>query len=411
MERLPDFLRSNGSWLAAGALLSFSSSFGQTFFISVFAGEIREEYGLSHGSWGGIYALATMASAAVMVFAGGLTDRFRIRWIGLGVFLGLAAAALVMASAQAVWALVVAVFLLRLMGQGMMSHAAITAMARWFVASRGRAVSIAGLGVAAGEALLPLAFVALLGVFDWRYLWVGVAMALVALAPLLWRLLRLERTPQSFASDIGSSGMDGRMWTRGQMVRHWLFWAMLPAILGPAAWNTAFFFHQVHIADVKGWGHAALVALFPVYTVASIGSMLVAGWAVDRWGTGRLAGVYLLPAAAGYVVVSLSGGVAAGAAGLALIGIAVGVHQTMSAAFWAEHYGTRHIGTIRAATGAVMVLGTAIGPVVTGALIDRGISFPAQGYGIAVYFVFASLLAGVGAARAGRDLPRRAVAA
>jgi MFS family permease len=404
MDRLPQFLRLNASWLAAGALLSFSSSFGQTFFIAVFAGEIRAEYGLSHGEWGVLYSLATMASAAVMVFAGGVTDRFRVRWIGPVVYASLAFAALIMASAQSLWALWVAVFLLRLMGQGMMSHTAITAMARWFVASRGRAVSIAGLGVAAGEALLPFFFVALLGLIHWRTLWVAVAVALLLMAPLLWRLLRQERTPQSFASESGALGMDRRMWSRGEMLRHWLFWMMLLAILGPAAWNTAFFFHQVHVAEVKGWGHSTLVALFPLYTAVSIGTMLLSGSAVDRWGTGRIAGMYLLPAAAGYAVVALSDGVAAGALGLALIGMSVGVHQTMSGAFWAEYYGTRHVGTIRAATGAVMVLGTAIGPTVTGSLIDRGINFPEQGLGIAAYFVLASALAGVGALRAGRRL-------
>ena len=73
MERLPDFLRRNASWLAAGALLSFLSSFGQTFSISVFAGEIRGECGLTHGGWGAIYSLATMASAAVVT--GALIDR------------------------------------------------------------------------------------------------------------------------------------------------------------------------------------------------------------------------------------------------------------------------------------------------------------------------------------------------
>ena len=404
MIRLPGFLRTNAPWLAAGFLLSFASSFGQTFFIAVFAGEIRTEFGLSHGEWGGIYLLATMASAAIMVFAGGLTDRYRVRLIGIGVFAGLAVAALTMASATTVWTLGLAVLLLRLFGQGMMSHAALTAMARWFVASRGRAISIAGLGVATGEALLPLGFVVLLGAFDWRYLWVGVAVALIALAPLLWRLLKLERTPQSFAADAGSTGMDGRMWTRGEMLRHWLFWAMLLAILGPASWNTAFFFHQVHIAEVKGWGHPALVALFPLYTAVSVGTMLVSGWVVDRWGTGRLAGVYLLPAAAGYAVVALSDGLPAGAGGLVLIGMTVGINQTMSGAFWAEHFGTRNIGTIRAATGAVMVLATAVGPALTGALIDRGISFPEQGLGISAYLLVASLLAGVGAARAGRHL-------
>jgi MFS family permease len=407
MERLPAFLRANAPWLAAGALLSFSSSFGQTFFIAVFAGEIRGEFRLTHGEWGGIYAFATMASAATMVFAGALTDRFRVRLIGVALYLGLALAALVMASAHAVWALWIAVFLLRLMGQGMMSHTAYTAMARWFVASRGRAVSIAGLGIAVGEAFLPLGFVALLGVFDWRALWVGVAVVLLLLAPPLWRLLRHERTPQSFASEAGGTGMDGRMWTRGGMVRHWLFWAMLPAILGPPAWNTAFFFHQVHIAEAKGWGHPALVAMFPLYTTAAVGALLLSGWLIDRFGTGRLAGVYLVPLAVGYAVFALSGGIPGGALALLLVGLSVGIHQTMSAAFWAEHYGTRYIGAIRAATGAVMVLGSAIGPAVTGALIDRGIDFPTQSIGIAVYFAAASALAGVAAARAGRHLGPR----
>lgn len=411
MQTLTDFLRANASWLGAGFLLTFASSFGQTFFISVFAGEIRAAYGLSHGDWGAIYSVATMSSAAVMIFAGGVTDRFRVRWIGVTILCGLAVACLSMWASTAVWTLVGAVFLLRLMGQGMMGHAAMVAMARWFVASRGRAVSVAGLGVSVGEALLPLLFVALLGAFDWRMLWVVAACALLALAPVLWTLLRRERTPQSFATEAGSTGMDGRMWTRGDMLRHWLFWAMLPAILGPAAWNTAFFFHQVHIAEVKAWGHPALVALFPLYTATSIGFMLLSGWAVDRFGAGRLAPVYLLPAAAGYAAFSFVTGVPGGALALVLIGATVGVHATMSAAFWAEYYGTRHLGTIRAATAAVMVLGTALGPAITGVLIDLGVTFPEQGLGIGAYFVLASALAGAGAAAASRHMSRAGAAA
>ena len=57
------FLRDNAPWLTAGVLLTFLSSFGQTFFISIFAGHIREAFDLSHGQWGGIYTLGTTASA------------------------------------------------------------------------------------------------------------------------------------------------------------------------------------------------------------------------------------------------------------------------------------------------------------------------------------------------------------
>jgi hypothetical protein len=301
------FLRANAPWLAAGFLLTFGSSFGQTFFIAVFAGEIRAAFGLTHGGWGAIYALATTASAAVMVYAGSLTDRFRVRYIGLAVILGLICAALLMSVITEVWMLLGVLFLLRLFGQGLMGHSAMVAMARWFVATRGRAVSVAGLGVATGEALLPITFVALLGVFDWRMLWVVAAMALCVLMPILWGLLRRERTPQSFTGAEGSAGMGGRMWHRGEVLRHPLFWLMIPALLGPAAWNTAFFFHQVHLAEVKGWAHVELVALFPLFTATSVGFMLVAGVLVDRFGSTRLAPFYLLPLAAGYLVFALSG--------------------------------------------------------------------------------------------------------
>lgn len=404
MDTLPAFLRQNAPWLAAGFLLTFASSFGQTFLIAVFAGEIRSAFGLSHGAWGGIYTLATMASAAVMVFAGGATDRFRVRHIGLGVFLGLAAACLAMASAEAVWVLVAAVFLLRLFGQGMMGHAAMVAMARWFAASRGRAVSVAGLGVAVGEALLPLLFAALLTVFDWRLLWVAAAAVIVLMAPVLWRLLRTERLPRSFAVDSSGAGMDGRHWSRAEVLRHPLFWFMVPALLGPSAWNTAFFFHQVHMAEARGWPHVSLVALFPLFTVTAIGAMLAAGAIADRFGSGRLAAVYLLPAAAGYAVLAATGSLAGAAAVLVLLGLTQGMTTTVSAAFWAEFFGTAHLGRIRAMTTAVMVLGTALGPGITGLLIDAGLDFPDQGWGIALYFAAAAALAAAGASGARRRL-------
>ena len=404
MERLPTFLRTNAPWLAAGFLLTFASSFGQTFFIAVFAGEIRGAFGLTHGGWGAIYAIATTASALVMVWAGSLTDRFRIRHIGVTILLGLAITTAMMSWIGSVWLLVGAVFLLRLFGQGLMGHCAMVAMARWFVARRGRAVSVAGLGVALGEAMLPITFVALMTMFDWRLLWLLAAGTLLALAPLLWSLLRHERTPQSFAEASGGLGMAGRMWTRAEALRHPVFWLMVPALLGPAAWNTAFFFHQVHVADAKGWAHVTLVSLFPLFTATSVTFMLIAGGLVDRLGSTRLAALYLLPLVVGYGAVAVVGNVPMMALGVMLMGAGTGLHVTMMATFWAEVFGTRHLGAIRATMGAVMVLGTALGPAITGVLIDLGLSFPAQSFGIASYFILAATLAGLAGQKGGLAL-------
>lgn len=404
MRRQIDFLRENAPWLLAGFLLTFASSFGQTFFISVFAGDIRQAFGLGHGSWGAVYAAATMASAVVMVFAGGLTDRFRVRWIGIAVLLGLAVATVLMAAASSVWMLVLAVFLLRLMGQGMMGHTAMVAMARWFVATRGRAIAIAGLGVALGEATMPILFVALKSVLDWRALWLIAAGCLVLIAGAMFALLSRERTPQSFARESASLGMMGRNWTRAEVLGQRLFWLMLPLLLGPGAWNTAFFFHQVHFAEVKGWTHLELVALFPVLTLSGIASMLVTGWLVDRFGSTRIVGFHLLPLVAGYAVMGMTDGLEAAALGMVLMGLAVGANATLSSALWAEVYGTAHLGRIRAMTGAVMVLGSAIGPGVTGWLIDHGWTMVDQCLGIALYFLLAAGLGALGGFGARRRL-------
>ena len=60
------FLRDNARWIAGGLCFTFFSSFGQTFFISLSAGHIREEYGLSNGGWGTLYMVATLASALTL---------------------------------------------------------------------------------------------------------------------------------------------------------------------------------------------------------------------------------------------------------------------------------------------------------------------------------------------------------
>src|SRR5680860_126297 len=104
------FIRDNARWLAAGVLLTFLSSFGQTFFISIFAGEIREGFGLSHGQWGGIYSLGTTVSAIMMVWAGGLTDIFRVRAIGAIILAMLALACVAMALNPVWWLLPPVIF-------------------------------------------------------------------------------------------------------------------------------------------------------------------------------------------------------------------------------------------------------------------------------------------------------------
>jgi MFS family permease len=394
------FLRDNAPWLSAGVLLTFLSSFGQTFFISVFAGVIREGFGLSHGQWGGIYTLGTGASAVLMVWAGGLTDRFRVRFLGPVVLAFLALACFAMALNPVWWLLPVVIFALRFGGQGMTSHIAVVAMSRWFIATRGKALSVATLGFAVGEAVLPLIFVALMIHYDWRLLWGLAAIITLCGIPLLLMLLRQERTPQSMAHLSQSVGMSGQHWTRNQTLRQFLFWFMVPALLGPAAFITAFFFHQVHFADVKGIAHVELVAMFPFYTAVSIAAMVLSGWALDKVGTARLIPFMQLPMVAAFVFFAVASGPVTTFLGFLFLALTTGMNTTLPNAFWAEFYGTKHLGAIKAMAAAIMVLGSAIGPGITGLGIDLGLGIEAQYIGVAGYFMFASAMMAIGVTRA-----------
>ena len=386
------FIRENLPFLGTGALLSFLSSFGQTFFISIFGGEIREAYGLTNGDWGLIYMIGTGASAIVMVFAGGLADRFRVRTLGIVVILMLASACLFMAFNMVAALLPFVIFALRFTGQGMTSHVATVAMARWFVATRGRALAVAAFGFMIGEATLPLTMVWLKSMIDWRTLWVCFALFCVLACFVLYRLLRLERTPQAMAQSAQSTGMGGRHWTRADALRHPLFWAMIPAVMSFSGFGTAFWFHQVHFAEVKGWSHLALVSVFPLGTLALSLSTIGYGWAIDRFGAIRLLPIYLIPLIAAFILHWYAPSLWWTALAVVLMGTAGGGQATLLNACWAEFYGTKHLGAIKSAAAALMVLGSAIGPGLSGWLIDAGVGFEEQQLGYAAVFAFAALI-------------------
>ena len=399
------FLIENRVFLLAGFLLTFTSSFGQTYFISLFAGEIKTAFALSDGEWGGIYTIGTTLSAIAMIWAGALTDRFRVKNLSLIIMVMLAAACVAMTLINGAVLLVLVILALRFTGQGMMSQLGAVAMSRWFVAARGRAISLASMGFAVGQALLPVIFVGLLAFFDSLVLWLIAAVTVIAFVPLMQTLLRQERTPQSMAETTQSLGMNGKHWTRAEMLRHPLFYALIPLVLGPSAWGTALFFQQVHLTEVKGWSLSSFVALMPIYTSVMIAFTFITGWAVDRFGVKWIVPFQMLPFGVSFLVLAAADTILMAGVGLIIFGIGQGMQGTATTAFWAVFYGTRHLGAIKAAAAALMVFGSAIGPGITGAAIDYGIDFPEQMTPIALFYFAGAVLAGLGILKYQRDLP------
>ncbi len=374
------FLQENARWLATGLLLALGSSFGQTYFIALFAGEIRAAYGLSDGQWGGIYTIATITSACLLIAFGGRADTVplsRLAVIVAGVF---ALAAILMALGNAIWTLLLAVFLLRFCGQGMMTHMKATAMARWFVATRGRAMAITNLGYPVGEAVLPVVTILIIAGIGWRATWgVAAAIILLVLIPALMWLLAQDRAPKGSNGGRGAPGLYGKHWTRAEVLRHPLFYAFIPLLLTPGFIGTVVFFHAVHVAEVKGWTLTGMAPSYAAYAVASVSFGLIAGWAADRFGPARLMPIALVPMAMGMFLIGPAETPLGWAVALALVGVTQGVAAALAGTLLPTLFGTDHLGSVRSIATAIMVFATAIGPGITGWFVDRGVTYPEQG--------------------------------
>lgn len=384
----PAFLRDNARWLAGAFLLTYFSSFGQTFFISLSAADIRAEYGLSHGQFGTVYMVATLAAALVLPRLGALIDRHTIRRMVVIVIPVLALACVAMWFSTSLPLLVFVIFVMRLFGQGMMNQNAFTAAGRWFVAQRGKAMAVTAIGLNAGEATLPFVFVLLIGAIGWRASWLVAAalLALVAL-PAIAALLAVERVPSG--QEAGTVARAARDWTPGEVARDPWFYVALAGVVTVGFVGTSVFFHQVHLVQLRGWSLEVFAASFTVMALTTVTCSLVSGQLVDRFSAVRMMPFFVAPLGLACLILGLVPGQWAAFAFMALLGVTYGFNNTIFGALWPEVYGTSAIGAIRGLAVAVLVFSTAAGPGLTGYLIDLGIAFPTQLVWMGIYAFFA----------------------
>ncbi|MEM0986661.1 MAG: MFS transporter [Pseudomonadota bacterium] len=391
------FMRAEARWLFAGFLLTTFSGFGQTFFISLSNTALRTRFDLTHGELGLAYAVATLASALILLEFGKIVDHVSTRRAALIVALGLTAACLVMALADAVWMLVLAFLGLRLFGQGMMGQVAMVAVGRWYEANRGRAVSLVSLGYPAGEAVLPSLAVAAMALFGDRSIWFMGAGAVSLLAmPLLFVLLAQDRTPQAAHPDVPLAtprvASPPIPWRRRDVLGELSFYGMLAGVLCPAFMMTGLFFHQLHLVEIKGWTPAHFALGFTAFAVTQVVSGLISGALVDRFSARVMLPVYLVPMALGLLLAAALSGPWVVFALMVLIGLTGGAASTVMGAIWPELFGPAHLGEIRALSFSAMVASSAASPLITGFLIDGGIPFPTQ---LAAMGAFALLACGL----------------
>ncbi len=373
------FAINNLRFVGFGFVMLLASGFGQTFFIGVFGPAVRAEFDLTHTSWSAVYTTGTLMSALLLPWTGQLIDRMSLPRYAAMVIIALSGATIFMALAPSVVFLVIAIFLLRQTGQGLMSHTGTTAMARYFPADRGKAIGLASLGFAVGEAALPILMVLAIAAIGWRmsYGMASLTALVIVLPTAIWLLKghhirhqthedRLEQQ-QKQDTETGS-------WSRRDVLGDYRFYLLLPAALAPSFVGTALFFHHLSLAELKGWDAAWFTGSYWVYAIGSVITALAVGPLIDRLTAVRVLPTFLLPMALGLILVWAFDSAWWALPYLFLVGITSGIMYTGLTALWAEIYGIKNLGAIKSLNTAISVFASALGPLVMGVMMDQSIS-------------------------------------
>ena len=382
--------------LSLGILLIFCSSIGQTFFISLFSGEIRNTFNLSHGMFGILYSVATLTSATLFFWLGKLTDQFNLTVLGLITLGILSGFSFLLSSAETLHILFLSLLGLRLFGQSMISHIAVTAMARWFSKKRGRALSIALMGHPIGEALLPSLITFFLFQYTWREIWVGIGTCIIIIfLPLVYWLGRHLKSSKHYSSNSGLTKSKKKLidsWNRSQVLKDLRFYQVLPGLLASPFIVTGVFFHQIHLIETKSWSIALLASSYPFFALSVIGVTFGAGWIIDRFGTVHLLRFFLLPLAFGLILIAGTDKAFAIPIFMILMGASAGSATIVISTLWVELYGINYLGSIRSMFFSMVVLATSVSPALMGLLLDIGITLEIQFIIFAIYIFICSII-------------------
>ena len=377
-----------------GFIFTFFSSFGQSFFLGLFNAPIRNELGISHGQFGNIYATATICSSLLLIWVGKKIDDYRILNYSFFVIFLLFLSALFFSFINSIYFLALGIFLMRFSGQGLMSHTSTTTISRFFERTRGKALSTAWFGLSTAEFILPVFVTYLLVIYSWRSVWQGIAILVILFLPLVIlntiKSIQLDSREENKNKDIKK--IEIKSWRRRDVIKDYRFYIVSLNMLAMPWIATGVFVYQSFISDSKMWATYTIPKAFMVYSITSIVTLFISGFLVDKF-TGRKLILFMnIPLLLAMFILFQFNYEIFAYIFLGLIGVSNGLANILGSSTWAEIYGVKFIGSIKALTTAFMVFSTAFGTAVFGLLIDNGFTIENIALTAAIYIIISLFL-------------------
>ena len=377
-----------------GFIFTFFSSFGQSYFLGLFNTSIREALSISHGQFGSIYASATLFSSFILIWVGKKIDDFSAIKFAYFVIISLSISSFIFSKINSIVFLFLAIFLMRLFGQGLMSHTASTTVSRYFDKSRGKALSTSWLGLSLAEFILPVLIVYFLTFIHWRELWIGFSLLIILFLPVASMFLINNLNINSRESDSNNNSREDtiKQWSRREVLKDYKFYIICGNLLAMPWIFTGFAVFQSFVQISKGWGPYVIAQSFMAYSICSVLTLFITGILIDKFSSRKLLIFTNIPMLIAALMLIVFDHPIVSFIFLGLLGMTNGFANVLGTSTWAELYGVRFIGGIKAMTSALMVFSTAFGTALYGFLIDKGFGIEQIATFSAIYVGFMLVL-------------------
>ena len=376
-----------------GFIFTFFSSFGQSFFLGLFNTSIRNALSITQGQFGSIYASATLLSSFLLIWVGKKIDDIDIFRFAFFVTLLLSFSCFLFSKISSIIFLFIAIFLMRFSGQGMMSHTATTTISRYFTKSRGKALSTSWFGLSTAEFILPVLIVYILTITSWQNIWIFISILVLIILPTTSFVLikNLNFDSREELEEHEQKEKDIFQWKRIEVLKDYRFYIICLNMLAMPWIATGVFVYQSFITESKDWGTFVIAQSFMVYSILSVLTLLISGFLIDKFTSRKLLIFMNIPLLLSTLVLIFFNTPITSFIFLGLIGISNGLANVLGSSTWAEIYGVKHIGSIKALSTALMVFSTAFGTALFGILIDQGYSIEHIAF-VSFTYIFISII-------------------
>jgi MFS family permease len=389
---------------------------GQTMGVSTFTDYLLENIGINRDQISTAYMFGTIASSFVLTYAGKLYDKYGARWISMATSLLLAFVLVLLSQSDriikslvsetsgvyagvAISILMLFFFMLRFSGQGVLTMVSRNMLMKWFVARRGFVNGISSVFVSLGFSMAPLTFDMLIQSTSWRNAWLLMALS-IGVFFILFVFLFFRDNPEDLglvADGKKHANKEGdviikpfKQFSLKEARAGFTFWLFAISLSIYTLYITGFTFHLVSLFGEAGISREKALAIFIPVSFISVSFALIGGWISDKIKLQYL--LYLMLFGEILALFTLAN-IDEGIYYYGFIignGIVSGVYNVLMAVTWPRFYGRENLGRITGFVMALIVFGSALGPIVF------SISFSQYGtysYGIYLLLTIVILLA------------------